>query len=96
MVVQEPRVVFCCWLLPIGAASISFPDLSFPTYSVTVVVLLAWDYSGQVKDLLQGFKQHVFSNKYETLKMAVPSVVYALQVCHCTFCIQFVYSSLTY
>ena len=53
-------------------------------FSVTSVVLISWDYSGSVKDLIAGFQKHVFANKYETLKMAVPSLVYALQVSQCS------------
>jgi len=51
----------------------------FQKLVVTTLVLFWWDYSGNLKDLLQGFKTHVFSDVKETLKMAVPSVVYALQ-----------------
>jgi len=46
---------------------------------VTTIVLTFWDYGGNLKDLATGFNQHILTNKVETLKMAVPSLVYAVQ-----------------
>ena len=70
---------FPSWAV-VPSANVTLDFYPLPPFSVTVVVLLTWDYAGSVQDLVAGFKKHVFANKYETLKMAVPSLVYALQV----------------
>jgi len=65
---------------PMYFSSTAVVMTEFLKLCVTILVLVFWDYAGNLKNLGTGVSRHILSNKIETLKMAVPSLVYAVQI----------------